>query len=114
MFFVSANKKSSQKAEVVPAKPIEQLDQEKPADPKLVNVSGSSGTVVSVSAESITINTGEGEKKFNLIKAEEGLGVFKKSGEEITIISVADIKKGDQVNLEARQSDGLVNAILVE
>lgn len=86
---------------------------ETPADPEEVTVSAMQGVVVAVSKESITIkDEEEKESVHNLVQ--EKLGVFKKSVGEITIINVEDIKAGDKVKLEARQSDGLVNSIMVE
>ena len=97
--------------EATPDKIVEET-KEVPADPEQVTVSAMQGTVVAVSKESITIKSAEKESVHKL--AQERLGIFKKTGEDISIITVNDIKVGDSVNLEARQSDGVVNSIMVE
>ena len=97
--------------EAIPDKIAEET-KEVPADPEQVTVSAMQGTVVAVSKESITIKSAEKESVHKL--AQERLGIFKKTGEDISIITVNDIKVGDSVNLEARQSDGVVNSIMVE
>ena len=91
---------------------IAEETKEVPADPEQVTVSAMQGTVVAVSKESITIKSAGKESIHKL--AQERLGIFKKTGEDISIITVNDIKVGDSVNLEARQSDGVVNSIMVE
>jgi len=97
--------------EAIPDNIVEET-KEVPADPEQVTVSAMQGTVVAVSKESITIKSVEKESVHKL--AQERLGIFKKTGEDISIITVNDIKVGDSVNLEARQSDGVVNSIMVE
>jgi len=97
--------------EAIPDNIVEET-KEVPADPEQVTVSAMQGTVVAVSKESITIKSAGKESIHKL--AQERLGIFKKTGEDISIITVNDIKVGDSVNLEARQSDGVVNSIMVE
>ena len=103
----------NEEKKVEPKEAEEEITEEVVADPELVTVNSLSGSVVSVSEESITINTGEKEESYKLIE-KESLGIFKGTGDNVSIITLDEIKQGDKVTLEARQSDNMVNAIVVE
>lgn len=92
----------------------EEMYKEKPADPALVNVSSASGVVIEINEKEIALKNGEKEEKFALLAIQEGLGVFKKTGNEVTFLNLSQIKAGDKVYLEFRQSDKKVNTIVVE
>lgn len=82
------------------------------ADSKKAAISRVGGVVVKKGGDSITIKSEGKEQTYELFK--NGLGIFKKNGEEFSIIDINKIKIGDNVNLEIKQSSGIVNVIIVE
>lgn len=88
--------------------------EQKKADPKLVQVTSAEGTVIQVSENSITLNTGAKEETFDLLGEKQGMSVFKKVSEGIASITLAELKQGDKVKLEIRQADSKVNVIMVK
>lgn len=77
-----------------------------------IKVSSAKGIVTKVRGDSIGIKIGGEKKEYKLL--ENGLGVFKKNGKEFLIIDITEIKIGDEVYLEAREVDDVVNSIIVE